>query len=165
MANLGETFDPATVEAGEFDILPEGEYFAVIVESEMKPTKAGTGEILKLTYQIVDGAQEGRKFWENLNIRNPNEIAQRIALQSLKKICEATGAGAITDSEELHGKPLFVKLVIKKQEGYSDKNEVKGYRAHVPGAAKPAAAKPAGGVGAAKPAPAGAKPWGQRATA
>lgn len=157
MADLGETFDPETVEADEFSPLPAGEYFAQIVESEMKPTKSGSGEMLKLTWQIIDGPHENRKFWEQLNIRNQNETAQRIALQALKKICEATGAGSITDSEELHNRPVFVRLVVKADANYGDRNEVKGYRAHVASAP----AKPGPGKPPAKPT--GSRPWGSKA--
>lgn len=160
MANLGETFDPDTVPADEFTPLPDGEYLAQIVESEMKATKSGNGEMLKLTWQVMAGPLEGRKFWDQLNIRNPNEIAQRIALQSMKKICEAAGVGAITDSEELHEKPIYVKLKVKSDPNYGDKNEVKGYRPYTQ------AAPPKVGAASKAPPPAakaaGSRPWGQR---
>lgn len=159
MAKLGETFDRNTVPADEFEPLPAGDYFAQVTESEMRPTKAGTGEYLKLTWQVLAGPFEGRKFWEQLNIRNPNDTAQRIALQSLAKICDAMGLAAIDDSDELHNRPVNVRLVVKEQAGYSPKNEVKGYSAHEP--SKPAASKPA----AAATKPAAPRPWGARATA
>ena len=47
MANL-QGFDANTVEpADDLDPIPDGKYIAVITDSEMKPTKAGTGNYLQ----------------------------------------------------------------------------------------------------------------------
>ena len=52
MPNL-QGFDANQVEpTTEFDPLPAGKYPAVITESEFKPTKAGTGRYLQLTFHI-----------------------------------------------------------------------------------------------------------------
>ena len=83
MANLNgfdaNTVDPAT----DFEPLPAGKYLAVITDSEMKPTKAGTGSYLQIVWELIDGDFKGRKLWSRLNLDNPNatavEIAQRVA--------------------------------------------------------------------------------------
>ena len=60
MANL-HGFDANQVDpASNFDPLPAGKYLAAIIESEMKPTKAGTGNYLALTFQVLDGPHKGR---------------------------------------------------------------------------------------------------------
>jgi hypothetical protein len=67
-------FDISTYEApkSDYDPLPKGEYMAMVTESQMKITKAGTGEYLALTMQIIEGKYADRKIWENLNLHNPN---------------------------------------------------------------------------------------------
>ena len=38
-----------------FDPIPAGKYIAVITDSEMKETRAGTGRYLQLEFEITDG--------------------------------------------------------------------------------------------------------------
>lgn len=146
MANLGTTFDPSTVDDqnNQFDPLPAGIYNVVIDDSELKPTKAGTGHYLQLTYRVVGGKYGGRLVWDRLNIDNPNATAQEIAFRSLSAICKATGHnGAISDSAVLHGKTMAVKLTVRDDPNYGASNEVKAYSAATqPPAQKPAAAAP-----------------------
>ena len=73
MANLSG-FDANRVEPStDFDPLPAGKYLAVITDSEMKPTKAGTGNYLELTFEIIEGQHKGRRAWARLNLINGNE--------------------------------------------------------------------------------------------
>lgn len=127
MANLGGTFDPNEVPERDnnFDCLPAGTYDAQITDSEVVPTKAGDGRILKLTWEVIAGPLANRKFFQNLNIQNPSPKAQEIAQRDLADICEATGAGTISDSQDLHYKPCSVRIAIEKSDNYGDKNVVK----------------------------------------
>lgn len=74
-----------------FDAIPAGTYEAVIAESEMKPTKSGTGSYLELTIEIISGDYQGRRVWARLNLANPNvkavEIARREPSSSHERIC------------------------------------------------------------------------------
>src|SRR5262245_53273767 len=114
MASLGGTFNPNEIPQDEFEPIPAGDYLAQIIDSEIVDTKSGSGQMLKLTFEILSGALEGRKLWERLNIVNANADAQRIAQQQLKKLCDALGAGAIADSEELHFQPLMIQVAIRQ---------------------------------------------------
>lgn len=128
MAQLGQTFDPASAPPSDrdFDVFPAGTYASQIVESEVVKTKSGTGTLLKLTWELLDGPYANRKGWQNINIQNQSQQAQEIGQRQLAQICEAAGVGAIDDSETLHYKPVMVRWGIEKGEGeYSDKNVVK----------------------------------------
>lgn len=153
MAELG-SFNPDAV-TDDREILEAGNYVAQIIESSLAETKSG-GQMLKLTWEIVDGPKAKRRVWENLNIINSNPDAQAIAERSLKRICAAVGhTGLLSNSESLHFKPVEITVAIKPAEGqYGEQNTVKGYKA----------------VGAAGPATAGAAasatastPWGKKA--
>lgn len=123
-----------------YDAIPPGWYPAVITESEMRETRAGTGQYLALTLELVDCAYAGRRVWTNLNLHNPNPKAVEIAHRDLASICRAIGVMQPRDSEDLHFRKFEVKLAVQKDN--ADRNEAKGYRAleGAAPAAKPAAA-------------------------
>jgi hypothetical protein len=156
MANLSG-FDANRVEpTTDFDPLPAGKYLAVITESEMKPTKAGTGSYLQLTFEILDGPHKGRKVWARLNLANSNETTVKIAQAELSAICRAVGVLAPNDSVELHNLPLIIAVKCKKRTDTGEiTNEVKGY-AKKDAPQPPATPTP---VGTPVPSANGTPPW------
>lgn len=137
-----------------FDPLPPGEYLAYIGESEVVPTKAGTGEYLKLVWIVAEGEFAERKLFDNINLVNPNPKAVEIGKRQLADICRACGKLTIEDSAELHELPVILDVRAKEAEnGYKAGNEIRGYRANEPKAAPAkAATPPAKAPAAAKPA-------------
>jgi hypothetical protein len=164
MADLGQ-FDPSQVQDEERELLDPGVYTAQIIESDLVATKNGTGQMLKLTFEVIDGPSAKRRVWENLNIQNQNQQAQEIAQRSLKRICSAVGhAGVLRNSDELHFKPLRIRVAVEEDKSgqYGPQNRVKGFEP-VTGAATPA------NSGGYKPpqeqqraAAGGGRPWGNR---
>jgi hypothetical protein len=165
MANLD--FDANNVEpSAPMTPIPPDQYEAMITESEMKATAAGTGQRLAMTWTITDGEFKGRKVWSNLNLDNPNATAVEIARKDLSAICHAVGKLRVSDSAELHNIPCIIHVIVKPGDGqYSPRNEIKGYsslsgatapRSTVPPVAKPAAAGAAASTG--KP------PWARKAS-
>lgn len=157
MANFA--FDASSVEAQapatERTLLPEGFYNAIITETELKETKAGTGAYIRTEYTILDESHAKRKVWSNFNIRNTNPEAQRIGLSQLSSCCQAIGLQGISNTEELHGKPLRIKVAVRKSEQYGDQNEVKGFAK-----ADSSVATPAASVSTLPPAPkSSTPPW------
>lgn len=176
MANLGEAIDVDSIvpERGDFEPLPAGPYMVQVTDSDVLDTKAGNGKILKLTMEVMDGPFSNRKLWVNLNFKNQNATAQRIAQEQIKQICDAVGhSGQLTDSEVLHYKPMRAQVVIRKDPQYGDSNEVKrfsGMSGSAPPAGKPApeGERPAAANQASKPAQSGGqkpagRPWGGKA--
>ena len=125
------------------DPVPAGWYRAVIEASEEKPTKAQTGSYLQLTIQIIEGDHAGRKVIDRLNLNNPNATAVEIAQRTLSSICRAVGIMTPRDSQDLHDKPMMVKVKVKAASGeYGASNEVDDY---APVEAKAPAAAASGG--------------------
>ena len=121
-------FDVSAYESApsrSFDPLPPGDYEAIITNSEMRPTKAGTGEYLALTLEIISGDHAGRRLWENLNVKNPSEKAENIARGQLNAIGRACGIAKLTDKESLHEVPMIVSLDIDRRD--PTRNKVVGY--------------------------------------
>ena len=141
MANLNG-FDAKDEEPStDFEAHPAGVYLAVITDSEMKPTKAGTGSYLELTFQIVEGEYKNRNLWARLNLDNPHPVAVQIAKAELSAICRAVGVMLPKDSVELHNLPLLITVKCKRRDDTGDiVNEIKGYakkEAAAPGNAQP----------------------------
>ncbi|MDP1560091.1 MAG: DUF669 domain-containing protein [Pirellulaceae bacterium] len=140
MANLSG-FDANQIEpTGDFEPIPAGKYLAVITDSEMKPNKAGTGSLLQLTFQVIEGDYENRLLWTRLNLDHPNATAVQIARADLSAICRAVGVLAPKDSVELHNLPLMINVRCKKRQDTGDVvNEIKGYSPRENKPARPAA--------------------------
>lgn len=144
MSNLNDLgFDAKNEEPVNFDVLPAGEYDAVIVNSEVKPTKTG-GKMLKLQLQIMNGQFQNRMLFDNLNLWNSSEKAVQIARGTLSAICRAVNVLTPKDSSELHGKPLRIKVAVEKTDDYGEQNRVKAYKS-----------REAGPVTAGQPVPSG----------
>jgi hypothetical protein len=151
-------FNAAAVEPQQprqYGPLPAGEYEMMVVKSDVKPTKAGTGHYLELEMHVVSGEHSGRRLWERLNIDNPNKQAEDIAKQALAGLCGALGITDMTQTEDLHDEVFTAFVEIDRKE--PDRNRIVGYAGNALGPAP--AAKPA--APAARPAaPAvNKKPW------
>jgi hypothetical protein len=128
MANL--PFNAKDVPADDFEPVPDNTYSAQIVRSEMKETKAKTGQYLQLNVQILDEPFTGRLIFERLNLINQNEVAVKIANRTLADIVVACGLEEIEDSEELHGVEFKIKVVTEEGSGdFPPQNVIKKYMA------------------------------------
>ena len=122
-------FDISQYEApkSNFDPLPRGDYQAIVTESQMKITKAGTGEYLELVMQIVDGEFSGRKIWERLNLINENAATRSMAMASLTSLCKALDNGAdpyALDENLLIDVPVTMSLDIDRKDPTRDRKSV-----------------------------------------
>lgn len=132
MPELG-SYDENAAPAVSYDPIPAADYLAQVEESDVKPTKQNTGEILSLTWVILDGPCQGRKVFDRINLRNANPQAQEIGQRQLAALRLATGVNSPRSSEELHNIPCQVKVKVRpagpdKFGVHRDaQNEVKGY--------------------------------------
>jgi hypothetical protein len=165
MAFLNEEFNVNELPQGNgnFEPLPAGWYTATISQSELKDTKAGNGQYIKLRYDITGPTHQGRVVFGNLNIKNANPKAEEIGRQQLGDIMRAIGLAKVTDTDQLIGGQIGIKLEVKQDEQYGASNEVKGFKSLSGSAAPAAAVIPAK---AAAPAPAApvkaAPPWAKK---
>jgi len=138
MANLNG-FNATEVEpTSSFEPIPAGKYLAAITESEMKPTKNGSGSYLQMTFTIIEGEFKNRVLWARLNLNNPNATAVKIARSELSAICHAVGVMQPRDSVELHNLPLVITVKLKKREDTGElTNEIKGYEAKTASTGQP----------------------------
>lgn len=138
----------SVVPAQALDPLPSAWYPCVIHATEVKPTTKGDGSYLEVQSKVQSGPHAGRIIFDNLNLVNSNQQTVDIAYKQLSAICHAVGVMDVSDSSQLHNRPLEVKVGLQAAtDEFAARNKVTGYRAL--GAAAP------GGAAA----PASAAPW------
>ena len=157
MSELNYTSNPEELETS-FEPVPAGEYPVIIEDSDYIDNKNGTGKILKLTYNVIDGPLKGRKLFENLNLENASSTAEQIARKALNSICVAVGVAHIQDSIQLHGIPFKIDVRVKDDPTYGIQNQIRKHIALSGGAAAPSTQ-----ASAPSPSPAATKGGGKPA--
>lgn len=165
MAFLNETFSVNDLPQADNDFspLPAGWYQVHITGAELRNTKAGTGAYIAVRYDVLGPTHQGRVVFGNLNIRNPNPKAEEIGRQQLGSLMRAIGLAQVSDTDQLIGGQLMIKLAIRPADGqYEASNDVKDFKA-VGGAAAAAAGSMASNNAPAAPAAASAAPpWARK---
>jgi hypothetical protein len=142
MAQLAQAFDPSTAPADDrnFDLIPSGWQPMHAIETDVGPTKDGNGQVLVVTWEILEGPFAKRRIWSRINIANPSAQAQEIGQRDLGSICKALGLGPISDSKEIEFKPLQGRVGVEPgQNGYEAKNKVSAFKAYGAAGSPPSA--------------------------
>lgn len=162
---LSETFDASTLpqgNSGTYDPLPPGWYTATITQADLRPTKDMTGEYIRVRYDITGPTHQGRVVFGNLNIKNASAKAEEIGRQQLGEVMRAIGVPRVTDTDQLIGGVLSIKLDIRPAtEKYDAQNEVRGFRTLTGSAQASAPYQPPPCAQQAAPAKA-APPWAKK---
>lgn len=105
-----------------FEPFAAGVYELELVEGEVKPTSAGTGEIFKHKIRVIEGDNENRSFYGNMNLTNPNETAERIGRGEFKALRTVVGVLDIPDAELQEDDLLFKRFtgVVKVKPAKGD---------------------------------------------
>lgn len=147
MAYLGQKFEIEKMPENEknFEPLPAGWYTATIGSAWVGTTKSGTGQYIAVRYNITGPTHAGRVVYGNLNIRNESGTAERIGLAQFGELMKSLGLRAISDSDELIGGDVQIKLSIREKPGYEPSNDVRAFKPVDGGGwVERAAEKPAG---------------------
>lgn len=167
MAYLNQTFNVQELpksENGNYEPLPAGWYSASITAAEIKPTKAGTGEYISVRYDIVGPSHQGRVVFGTFNIRNASPKAEEIGQQQLGELMTAINLPQLSDTDQLIGSNVQIKLAVERNEQYGDKNQVKAYKAAggAMAASSPAAIPRAAASAPAPAAKSSSPPWAKK---
>ena len=154
MADLGGEFDSSTIVNTKFEILPAGEYEMMVMESEMKDTKAGDGRFLSCKCAVVSGPLSGKTAFANFTWANKSEKAVQIGKGQFSDLCKAVNVLKPRDSQQIHGIPFVAKVDVD-----GDYNRFKSFKARTVGGVPVPPSQPA-----APPPPvqAGSVPWGNK---
>ena len=143
--------EKAASEGGSFDVLPQGDYIAQIVDSTQKEKDGGMTITLKL--EILEGQYKGRFVWDTLGMRHSSEKWVAACRRRLGQAMMVFGITKPRDTAEIHFKPLTVSLTVREDDSGQVRNNVKGYKPRQ--SAAPTFGAPAAATGAGKPNPFG----------
>ncbi len=136
MAQLGVAFNPRDYDP---DTRPEpfvsGRYRFMVMTTDVVRTKSGDGSYLKIEHEVQGGPNQGRKFFNQITLENPNVTAVEIGQRQLSALCHSVGyLQALVDSDVLHGKSCEADISIepagkdpKSGKEFAAKNVVKRY--------------------------------------
>ncbi len=92
-----------------------GEYTVSVAEAEVRQTKAGTGEYIKVKLET----EKGQAFFHNFNVKNPNEQAVKIGMAQLKTFMRVSGKkdpNSLKSVDELLGLRCQVKVKLEESD-------------------------------------------------
>jgi hypothetical protein len=136
MAGFGPNGFDANAPENNQQLIPKGDYPAVLVKSEVKQTANGKYEVLTVDFQILTGEYQNKHILDRFNFKplsptppdNEKEAA-RIGAAKISELCRAVNVPTPKDSSELHGKPVVVKLGVQEAKGgYPARNSINGFK-------------------------------------
>lgn len=125
MASLNGQYDPDAGVPGTFEVFEAGPQPMEFVETDIVPTKAGTGKLLKYKLRITQGDLEDRFVFGQMNLQNPNPVATKMGQEEFRAAREVTETLEPEDTGDLHFKEFigYVKVTPAKGD-YDAKNEI-----------------------------------------
>jgi len=105
-------------------VIPAGDYVMIALSADLKDTKDGMGQYVNTRFQVVEGPYKNRQMFMMFNTKNASEKAQNIGRAQFKAFRTAIGLDAIEKLDQLLRKPFVGSVVIKKDDGFGDKNQV-----------------------------------------
>lgn len=115
----------------ETTVIPAGWYHAIAVATEVKEAKADADNTyLAVSFRLLNPEVSGRQVFARITLTHHNPVAQSLGQSQLAQLCRAVGKLVLEDTQELHGIPLEVKVLVEPpKNGYDEGNKVTGYRA------------------------------------
>lgn len=118
----------------ERELIPNGKYRAVVVDSDVRLTKKAKeandpsrGQYIYLELQLLDDPYKNRIVFDRINIINENETAVEIGRRTMAQLMDSIGLSTINDTQALHMKPFIVEVGTESSEQYEPSNVVKKY--------------------------------------
>jgi len=145
MIEFTHEMDPENLEQ-DYPVVPKGWYKAIIEDSDFGRNKKNTGNLLTLSYQIIDHPHfSGHKIRNYVSHGHEDKKTRNIASQTLNSILIAIGykESVLSDHEVLRNIPIEIEVGIRDGGEYGKQNIVKKHRAITTGQ-KPAVSQDQG---------------------
>lgn len=110
---------------GEFQVLPEGKYKAVITAATLtKPNAKGTIQ-LQLDWKVSEGDFEGKTFksWFTYECPNGKKQAVEIGLRQIKNVCQSCGLVDTNDTDDFVGQEMVVSVTQAEKDSTKNVGE------------------------------------------
>jgi hypothetical protein len=89
-------------------------FLAVIVHSEVQPVGSKGDQDLELTFEVIRGPSKGRRIRQRITLWSHDMNRCTNGRAKLGILCRALGGVDPSDSAELHGMPLILRLTRKR---------------------------------------------------
>lgn len=157
--NIGQEINVADIPTeSAFAPLPAGWYQASVKAVELKPSNAGNSTYMNIQYSILGPTHQGRVVFGMCGVSNQDPEKEATSRYFMGQLMRAAGIQRLTDTDQLVGANLEIKLTIKAATAeYSASNNVKEYRA-ISGSALPMAEAKEGTAPTGSTAP----PWAKK---
>jgi hypothetical protein len=162
MVALPSTYVPDQVEAATGGGgVPAGKYRCVVLGSQEKDNKAGTGSYVEFKYQVTEGPHKDADIFQRFNFNNQNKQAVDIAFAQFKQLAEACGKPGTTNTDDLNNSVIVVTYGPQKNAPeYNEVKKIEAGTATTEGYVAPAVtAKPAAQAATATPSADGKPSW------
>lgn len=121
------TLDSVPAPTTSYDAIPAGLYEATIANAEIKDSKSG-GKYINVRYDITGPSHAGRVVFGMITISNANPKAEEVGRQQLGELIRAIGLDKLSDTDQLIGGSLIIKVTVENSEQYGSQNRVSGFR-------------------------------------
>jgi len=124
---FNNTPDLNNLPQNQFAPFPEGTYKAIVEnimrlrwvngqKEDLTHSKIPETEddIIDIKYQIIEGAQQGRPFFDNLRLWHSNKTAANIAKARLKELLQSCNKDLQAQFEDLYNIPLMITIKHSK---------------------------------------------------
>ena len=121
MPKLSKSF--TTGAARTRTLIPDGVFRAVIVAADVRiEGDAADEETIAVQLLISVGQNDQRKAFEGFRINSSSEIVREIAEKGLVQLLDAVGLEELTDTDELVGKEVAVRVTTQTTAKYPPRN-------------------------------------------
>lgn len=129
MAQLGFNFSANDVpeSTGSYEAIPAGFYEASVAGADIKESRSG-GSYINVRYDIIGPSHAGRVVFGMITISNANPKAEEVGRQQLAGLIRAIGLSDLSDTDQLIGGRLSIKLDVEESEQYGAQNRVRGFK-------------------------------------
>lgn len=115
-------FDTANESDTTFVLVAPGTYKTVVVDTDIKATKSGTGRMAVVLLEILGGDYKGERITARFNVENKSETAQKIGRAEFKRFLTACGITQAlkTDADfykAVANKTLYVEIDHETHDG------------------------------------------------
>lgn len=129
MAQLEQSYDVNDLPKSDFEPIPAKLYDGVIHSATLAIVK-NNGQQLKVRIDITGPDHQGRVVFDSVTLKNASVQAVEIGKKRLGEYIRAAGIQRLTDTDQLAGTPVRVRVGIEdKNPEYAPKNVVKGIMA------------------------------------
>lgn len=107
--------------------IEDGDYVATVSHAEVKSTKNGDGEYIKVCFET----DKGQKIYHNFNIKNKSEKAAQIGLGQLKTFLRVSGKSNpnnLGGVAELMGLKALIKVKNEDAGDYGMQTRIKNFK-------------------------------------